>query len=118
MTDYSYYSYCRKSTGREFFVPVRTLIAVKLLMDSRDLQYLNNTADHAQYPVKRCEQGAYRYHCQTSQGSEVMCVENINLHAPTAVCPVNAAMLTIKTVECRHFKTQQTSAWGLENEFS
>ncbi len=31
MTDYSYYSYCRKSTGREFFVPARTLIAVKLL---------------------------------------------------------------------------------------
>ena len=30
--DYSYYSYCRKSTGREFFVPARTLIAVKLLV--------------------------------------------------------------------------------------
>jgi hypothetical protein len=46
-----------------------------------------------------------------------MNASNINLHAPTAVCPVNAAMLTIKT-ECRSFKTQQTSAWGLENEFS
>jgi hypothetical protein len=31
LTDYSYYSYSRKSTGREFFVPARTLIAVKLL---------------------------------------------------------------------------------------
>jgi hypothetical protein len=29
--DYSYYSYCKKSTGQEFFVPARTLIAVKLL---------------------------------------------------------------------------------------
>jgi hypothetical protein len=29
--DYSYYSYRRKSTGREFFVTARTLIAVKLL---------------------------------------------------------------------------------------
>ena len=28
---YSYYSYRRKSTGREFFVPARSLIAVKLL---------------------------------------------------------------------------------------
>ena len=26
LTDYSYYSYSRKSTGREFFVPARTLI--------------------------------------------------------------------------------------------
>jgi len=28
--DYLYYSYCRKSTGREFFVPAQTLIVVKL----------------------------------------------------------------------------------------
>jgi len=27
-----YYSYCRKSTGQEFFVPTQTFIAVKLLM--------------------------------------------------------------------------------------
>jgi hypothetical protein len=30
-TDYSYYSYCRNPTGREFFVPAWTLIGVKLL---------------------------------------------------------------------------------------
>jgi len=32
------------------------------LMDSRDLQYLNNIPDHAHYPVKRCKQRAYMYH--------------------------------------------------------
>jgi hypothetical protein len=31
LSEFLYYSYCRKSTGREFFVPARTLIAVKLL---------------------------------------------------------------------------------------
>ncbi len=31
LTEFLYYSYCRKSTGRKFFVPARTLIAVKLL---------------------------------------------------------------------------------------
>jgi hypothetical protein len=87
------------------------------LMDSRDLQYLNNIPDHAQYPVKRCEQGAYMYHCQTSQGSEVMHAANIDLRARTAVCSVNAAMLTIKT-KCRRYQTQQTSACALENKFS
>jgi len=87
------------------------------LMDHRDLQYFNNIDDHAQYPVKRCEQGAYMYHCQTSQGSEVMNAANEPIRATTAVCPVNAVMLTIKT-ECRRLKTQQKSTWLLENEFS
>jgi hypothetical protein len=76
------------------------------LMDRRDLQYLNNIDDHAQYLVKRCKQGAYMYHRQTSQGSEVMNAANINIRAATAVCPVNATMLTIKT-ECRRFKIQK-----------
>ena len=31
LTDYSYYSDSRKSMGREFFVPARTLIGVKLI---------------------------------------------------------------------------------------
>jgi hypothetical protein len=87
------------------------------LMDRRDLQYLNNIPDHAQYPVKRCEQGAYMYHRQTSQGSEVMNAANIEQRAKGAVCPVNAAMLTIKT-ECCRYKAQHSSAWSLENEFS
>ena len=80
-------------------------------MNSEDLQYLNNILDHAQYPVKRCNQGAYMYHRQTSQGSEVMNA------AKTAVCPANTAMLIIK-MECRRYKMQQTSAWALENELS
>jgi len=87
------------------------------LMDRRDLQYLNNIDDHAQYPVKRCEHGAYMYHHQMSQGSEVMNGANEPIRIATAVCPVNAVMLTIKT-ECHRFKTQQKSAWLLENEFS
>jgi len=57
------------------------------------------------------------YHCQTSQGSEVMNAANEPTRAATAVCPINAVMLTIKT-ECHCFKTQQKSAWLLENEFS
>jgi hypothetical protein len=87
------------------------------LMDRRDLHYLNNIDDHAQYPVMRCDQGAYMYHRQTSQGSEVMNAANTPMRAANAVCPVNAAMLTIK-LECRRFKTQQTNAWSVENELS
>jgi len=86
-------------------------------MDRKDLQYLNNIDDHAQYPVKRCEQGAYMYHCQTSQGLEVMNAVNITIHAATAVCAVNATMLAIKT-ECRRFKIQQKKAWLLNNELT
>jgi hypothetical protein len=86
-------------------------------MDRRDLQYLNNIDDHAQYPEKRCKQGAYMYHHQTSQGSEVMNAANITIRAATAVYPVNATMLTIKT-ECRCFKIQQKKAWFLNNELT
>jgi hypothetical protein len=75
-------------------------------MDCRDLQYLNNIDDHPQYPVKRCKQGAYMYHRQTSQGLEVMNAANKPMHAAAAVCPVNATMLTIKT-ECHRFEIQK-----------
>jgi len=57
------------------------------------------------------------YHRQTSQDSEIMNAANEPIPTTTAVCPVNAVMLTIKT-ECCCFKTQQKSAWLLENEFS
>ncbi len=57
------------------------------------------------------------YHRQTSQGSEVMNAANSPMRSATAVCPVNAVMLTIK-LECRRFTTQQQNAWLLENEFS
>jgi hypothetical protein len=87
------------------------------LMESRDLQYLHNIPDHAQYPVKRCEQGAYMFHRTTSQGSEVMNAANMDLRARTAVFPVNAVMLAIK-MECCDYKMQQMSAWALENKFS
>jgi hypothetical protein len=38
-TEFPYYSYSRKPTGREFFVPARTLIVVFLLIDMRMLSY-------------------------------------------------------------------------------
>jgi hypothetical protein len=37
---FPYYSYRRNPTGREFFVPARTLIAVKLLSVYRSIQDL------------------------------------------------------------------------------
>ena len=43
LTDYSYYSYSRKSKGREFFVPVRTLIGIKLLRKDFELITLKFT---------------------------------------------------------------------------
>ena len=90
------------------------------LMDRRDLQYLNNIEDHAQYPVKRSEQGAYMYHRQTSQGSEVMNAANKPMRAASALCPVNATMLTIKlnVVISKHRKKLMVtrervySTWG------
>jgi len=84
-------------------------------MNRKDLQYLNSVPDASQYAVKRCEQSAYMFHRTTSQGSEVMNAANIDMRSAIAVCPVNAAMLTVK-MECRRYKTQQTSAWVLETE--
>jgi hypothetical protein len=86
-------------------------------MNSKDLQYLNSVPDTSQYAVKRCKQGAYMFHCTTSRGSEAMNAVNRELRTRTAVCPVNATMLTVK-MECHRYKMQQTSAWALENELS
>ena len=57
------------------------------------------------------------FHHSTSQALEVMNVANIDMRSAIAVCPVNAAMLIVK-MECRCYKTQQTSAWALETELS
>jgi hypothetical protein len=38
---FPYYSYRRNPTGKEFFVPARTLIAVKLLMDPRPIKFFH-----------------------------------------------------------------------------
>ena len=40
LSEFLYYSYCRKSTGQEFFVPTRTLIAVKLLSESNTVNMM------------------------------------------------------------------------------
>jgi hypothetical protein len=87
------------------------------LMENKDLQYLNNVPDEAQYAVKRCAQGAFMFHPTTSQGSEAMNSVNRDIHARTAVCPVNAAMLTVK-MECERYTMQQASAWALRNELT
>jgi hypothetical protein len=86
-------------------------------MDNKDLQYLNNVADESQYACKRCAQGAYMFHRTTSQGSEGMNSANREIRARTAVCPINATMLTVRR-ECERYTMQQASAWALRNELS
>jgi len=86
-------------------------------MNWKDLQYLNSVPDASQYAVKRCKQGTYMFHCSTSQGLEAMNAAKIGMRSAIAVCPVNAAMLTVK-MECRRYKMQQTSAWALETALS
>jgi hypothetical protein len=80
-------------------------------MSKNDLQYLNNIPDTAQYPVKRCEQGAYMYHRTTSQGSEVMNAANWEMRSRRAVCPVNACLLLMRA-ECRRYASQKKNAWA------
>ncbi len=57
------------------------------------------------------------FHRTTSQGSEVMNAVNREIHTRTAVCPINATMLTIK-MECRRYRMQQKKAWVLDNKLS
>ena len=53
-----------------------------------------------------------------SQGSKVMNADFYrDIRARTAVCPVNAAILTIK-MECNGYRMQQTSTWALNNELT
>ena len=51
MTEVLYYFYCRKSTGQEFFVPIRTKIVVKLLLVLFcDNAYLNTSYTATPFP--------------------------------------------------------------------
>ena len=86
-------------------------------MNAKDLQYLNNVDDASQYPVKRCEQGAYMYHRTTSQGSEVMNAANREIRSKRAVCPVNACLILMKT-ECRRYVMQKNNAWAQETDLT
>ncbi len=67
-------------------------------MHQKDIQYLNSINDASQYAVKWCEEAdnIYMFHRTTLQGSEVMNVVNQEICSRIAVCPVNAAMLSIK----------------------
>ena len=80
-------------------------------MTKNDLRYLTNIPDHAQYPVKRCEQGAFMFHRTTSQGSEVMNAANLEMRSRRAVCPVNACIILMRT-ECHRYARQKKSAWA------
>jgi hypothetical protein len=42
---------------------------------------------------------------------------NREIHSRIAVCPVNAAMLTIKA-ECKQFRLQHAAAWSSSNELT
>ena len=86
-------------------------------MNKKDMQYLNNVEDASQYPVKRCEQGAYMYHRTTSQGSEVMNAANKEICSKRAVCPVNACLILMKT-ECRRYVMQKNNAWAQETDLT
>jgi len=62
-TDFSYYSYCRNPTGREFFVPAGTLIGVKLL------KYIQGRPPVAPLVVGRrvpLTQGPFKNRCGSS----------------------------------------------------
>jgi hypothetical protein len=87
------------------------------MMNSKDLQYLNNVDDASQYAVKRCEQGAYMYHHTTSQGSEVMNSANNGMRSKIAVCPINACILLTNT-ESRRYERQKKSAWAQASDLT
>ena len=86
-------------------------------MNKKDLQYLNNIEDVSQYAVKRCVQGAFRYHCTTSQGSEVMNAANKEMRSKRAVCPINVCLI-LMNMECRHYAMQKKSAWAQASDLT
>ncbi len=57
------------------------------------------------------------FHHTTLQGSKVMNAVNQDIHSRTAVCPVNATMLSIK-FKCQRFKLEQAAAWAGSNKLT
>jgi hypothetical protein len=57
------------------------------------------------------------FHRTTSQGSEGMNGVNQEICSRIAVCPINAAMLSIKA-ECKWFRLQHAAAWSSSNELT
>jgi hypothetical protein len=88
-------------------------------MHPKDVKYLNSIADASQYAVKRCKEAdnVYIFHRTTSQGSEGMNAVNQEICSRIAVCPVNAAMLSIKA-KCKRFRLQHAAAWSSSNELT
>ena len=86
-------------------------------MNSKDLQYLNNVDDALQHAVKRYEQGAFMFHCITSQGSEVMNAANKEMRTKITVYPINACILLTNMESC-HYERQKKSAWAQSNNLT
>jgi hypothetical protein len=82
-------------------------------------QDLNSVNDTLQYTVKQCEEAdnINMFHRTTPQVSEVMNAVNREICSRIAVCPVNAAMLSIKA-KCKRFRSQQAAAWSSSNELT
>ncbi len=80
---------------------------------------MNSINNALQYAVKRCEEAdnIYMFHCTTLQGLEVMNAVNQEIRSRIAVCPVNAAMLSIKA-KCKWFRSQQAAVWSSSNELT
>jgi hypothetical protein len=88
-------------------------------MHQKDIQYLNSINNTLQYAVKQCKEAdnIYMVHRTTSQGLEVMNALNQEICSRIAVCPVNAAMLSIKA-KCKWFRSQQAAAWSSSNKLT
>jgi hypothetical protein len=56
-------------------------------------------------------------HRTTSQGLVVMNAVNQEIRSRIAMCPVNAAMLSIKA-ECKWFRSQQAATWSSSNKLT
>jgi hypothetical protein len=88
-------------------------------MHLKDVKYLNSVVDASQYAVKRCKEAdiVYMLHRTTSQGLEGMNVVNQEIRSRIAMCPVNAAMLSIKA-KYMWFRSQHAAAWSSSNELT
>lgn len=89
------------------------------LMHQTDLQYLNTISDLSQYPAARCNvaPGVYMYHRTSSAAVESMNAANREMHAKSAVDPVNACILLIR-MECKRFVKQRQLAWAVDTELT
>ncbi len=82
-------------------------------MDTKDVNYLNSSDNHAQYPAAWCDMGKniYMYCHSASSVVEGMNAVNKQLRTRMVVDLLNASLLLIK-MECKQFAKQKHEAWG------